>query len=199
MIDTDFASDILSYDSEEDLSADTLSRWERAKIAKMAFYVEGSKWRSVDVSWCHSISASTHLNKQYVAFLRWLSLRNMQKNEEHGEPDTDAADDHARPPANKRRRTNNTQKPRKKVFDLAPAKMNDNAPKSHKKNIPFKSMVSAVWARDHADDKFLDGTEWLTGFYENIGKGVLIKEDEDYLQELHKWHKNEIDRDETAI
>lgn len=38
-----------------------------------------------------------------------------------------------------------------------------------------------------------------TGFYENMGKGVLIKEDEDYLQELQKWHKNEIDRDETAI
>lgn len=64
MIDTDFASDILSYDSEEDLSADTLSRWERAKIAKMAFYVEHLKWQSVDVSQCHSTSASTHLNKQ---------------------------------------------------------------------------------------------------------------------------------------
>ncbi|KAG1886421.1 uncharacterized protein F5891DRAFT_1200778 [Suillus fuscotomentosus] len=182
MIDTDFASDILSYDSEGDLSADTLSRWERAKLAKLAFYVEGSKWRSVD----------------YVAFLRWLSLRNMQKNEEHNEPDTDAADDTTRPPANKHRRTD-AQKHRKKVFDLAPAKMNDNKPKSHKKNVPFKSMVSAVWARDHADDTFLDGTEWLTGFYKNIGQGVLIKEDEEYLGELQKWHDEEMDADEMVV
>ncbi|KAG1722928.1 uncharacterized protein EDB91DRAFT_1255843 [Suillus paluster] len=173
MIDTDFASDILSYDSKEDLSADTLSRWERAKLAKLAFYVEGSNG--------------------YVAFLRWLSLRNMQKNEEHNEPDMDAANDTARPPATKHHRTNNTQKHRKKVFDLVPAKMNNNKPKSHKKNVPFKSMVSAVWARDHADDKFLDGTEWLMGFYEKMAQGVLIKEDEEYLQELQRWHEKEMD------
>ncbi|KAG1753660.1 uncharacterized protein EDB91DRAFT_1242638 [Suillus paluster] len=187
MIDTDFASDILSYDSEEDLSADTLSRWERVKLVKLAFYVEGSKWHSVD----------------YVAFLRWLSLRNMQKNEEHNEPDMDAADDTTRPPATKCRRTNNTQKHRKKVFDLAPAKMNDNKPKSHKKNVPFKSMVSAVWACDHADDKFLDGTEWLMGFHEKTAQGALIKENEEYLQELQRWHEKEMDgemdADETAV
>ncbi|KAG2142987.1 hypothetical protein DEU56DRAFT_910924 [Suillus clintonianus] len=187
MIDTDFASNILSYDSEEDLSADTLSRWERAKLVKLVFYVEGSKWCSVD----------------YVAFLCWLSLCNMQKNKEHNEPDMDAADDTARPPATKRRRTNNTQKHCKKVFDLALAKMNDNKPKSHKKNVPFKSMVSAVWACDHTDDKFLDGTEWLTGFYEKTAQGALIKEDEEYLQELQRWHEKEMDgemdADEMAV
>lgn len=144
------------------------------------------------------IKTRAHLNIQYVAFLHWLSLRNTQKNEEHNEPDTDAADDTTRPPANKRRRTN-AQKHRKKVFDLAPAKMDDNKPKSHKKNVPFKSMVSAVWARDHADDTFLDGTEWLTGFYKNIGQGVLIKEDEEYLRELQKWHDEEMDADEMAV
>ncbi|KAG2052953.1 hypothetical protein BDR06DRAFT_1009084 [Suillus hirtellus] len=182
MIDTDFASDILSYDSEGDLSADTLSRWERAKLTKLAFYVEGSKWRSVD----------------YVAFLCWLSLCNMQKNEEHNEPDMDTADDTTQLPANKCCRTN-AQKHCKKVFDLVPAKMNDNKPKSHKKNIPFKSMVSAVWAHDHTNDTFLDGTEWLMGFYKNIGQSVLIKEDEEYLGELQKWHDKEMDADEMAV
>jgi hypothetical protein len=50
MIDTDFASDVLSYGSDADLSEDTLKRRRDADVGKGAFMVEGAQWRSPDVS-----------------------------------------------------------------------------------------------------------------------------------------------------
>ncbi|KAG2746872.1 hypothetical protein P692DRAFT_201867427 [Suillus brevipes Sb2] len=61
IVDTDFASEVLLY-SESELSADTIQRRKKADVGKTANLVRGYQWRSVD----------------YVAFLRWLSLRNQK-------------------------------------------------------------------------------------------------------------------------
>ncbi|KAG0700532.1 hypothetical protein DFH29DRAFT_807494 [Suillus ampliporus] len=65
MIDTDFASDVLSYGSDTDLTEDTLKRRRDADVGKGAFMVEG-----------------------YVAFARWLSFKKSKVNkgpDEHNE------------------------------------------------------------------------------------------------------------------
>jgi hypothetical protein len=49
MIDTDFATDVLSYD-EDDLSEDTLSWRAKSGAGKGANMAVGLEWRSVDVS-----------------------------------------------------------------------------------------------------------------------------------------------------
>lgn len=49
MIDTDFASDILSY-SEDDLSEDTLTRRTKSGAGNSANMVVGLEWRSSNVS-----------------------------------------------------------------------------------------------------------------------------------------------------
>jgi CheY-specific phosphatase CheX len=49
MIDTDFASNVLSY-MESDLSDDTLQRCTAPDVGKTTNMVVGQQWRSVDVS-----------------------------------------------------------------------------------------------------------------------------------------------------
>ncbi|KAF8835598.1 hypothetical protein BDN67DRAFT_1072336 [Paxillus ammoniavirescens] len=65
MIDSEFGTDILSYTSGE-LSEDMLDRRKEADVGKTANMAVGHAWRSID----------------YVAYLRWLSLRSMKKEEE---------------------------------------------------------------------------------------------------------------------
>lgn len=49
IVDTDFASEVLSY-SESELSANTIQRRKKADVGKTANLVRGYQWRSVDVS-----------------------------------------------------------------------------------------------------------------------------------------------------
>jgi hypothetical protein len=49
MINTDFASDVLSY-SESELSADTIERRKKADVGKTANFVHGYQWHSPHVS-----------------------------------------------------------------------------------------------------------------------------------------------------
>lgn len=50
ILDTDFASDILSYASDQELSEDTLERRKEAGVGEGADMVAGLQWRSPDVS-----------------------------------------------------------------------------------------------------------------------------------------------------
>ncbi|KAG2141057.1 hypothetical protein DEU56DRAFT_755120 [Suillus clintonianus] len=168
MIDTDFASDVLSYASDGDLSDDTIQRRKDAGVGDSAFMVEGSDWRSVD----------------YVAFLRWLTFKSKNESEE-------GDDVNGRPPS-KRRKVTQKKKSSKSVFDLAPSKMNEDPPISHKKSnptVPFRSMVSAKWLKTHPDMVLLDGGEWLSGFYGTVSEKDVYKQDWTYLKELDGWQK----------
>jgi hypothetical protein len=49
MLDTDFASDVLTCKSGQ-VSADTINRRKDAEAGKGAWMVEGAQWRSLDVS-----------------------------------------------------------------------------------------------------------------------------------------------------
>ncbi|KAG1723041.1 hypothetical protein EDB19DRAFT_1916288 [Suillus lakei] len=168
MIDTDFASDVLSYASDGDLSDNTIQRRKDAGVGDSAFMVEGSEWRSVD----------------YVVFLRWLTFKSKNESEEGDEVND-------RPPS-KRRKVTQKKKQSKLVFDLAPSKMNEDPPISHKKTnptVPFKSMVSAKWLKTHLDMVLLDGGEWLSGFYGTVSEKDVYKQDWTYLKELDGWQK----------
>jgi hypothetical protein len=63
MIDTDFASDVLSYASDGDLTGDTLRRRKDAGVGDDANMVQGFEWRSLDVSLDLNIYSNTHLSK----------------------------------------------------------------------------------------------------------------------------------------
>ncbi|KAG2743405.1 hypothetical protein P692DRAFT_20878594 [Suillus brevipes Sb2] len=133
MIDTDYASEQLSYVSDADLSDDTLQRRKDAGVGDGALMVEGSERRSID-----------------------------------------------------------KKKPIKRVFDLAPSKMNHDPPTSNKKNkltVPFKSMVAEKWLKTHPNMELLEGGEWLQGFYGLFGEKDVYKQDWTYLNELNEWQK----------
>ncbi|KAG1742876.1 hypothetical protein EDB19DRAFT_1966398 [Suillus lakei] len=151
-----------------DLSNNTIQRRKDAGVGDSAFMVEGSEWRSVD----------------YVAFLRWLTFKSNNESEEGDEVND-------RPPS-KRRKVTQKKKQLKLVFDLAPSKMNEDPPISHKKTnptVPFKSMVSAKWLKTHLDMVLLDGGEWLSGFYGTVSEKDVYKQDWTYLKELDGWQK----------
>ncbi|KAG1763831.1 hypothetical protein EDD22DRAFT_952028 [Suillus occidentalis] len=168
MIDTDFASDVLSYASDGDLSNDTIQRQKDAGVGDSAFMVEGSEWRSVD----------------YVAFLQWLTFKSKNESEE--------GDNVNGQPPSKCRKVTQKKKSSKLVFDLAPKKMNEDPPISHKKSnptVPFKSMISEKWLKTHPDMVLLDGGEWLTGFWGTVKEKEVYKQDWTYLKELDQWQK----------
>jgi methionine salvage enolase-phosphatase E1 len=82
----------------------------------------------------------------------------------------------------------------KKTFDINSDQMNDNLPKSARKNTPFENTVTDHWKKTHPDMEMLQGVVWLKGFWGRAQKDGLIREDWDYLVELKKWHKKQ-DRD----
>ncbi|KAG1764943.1 hypothetical protein EDD22DRAFT_845644 [Suillus occidentalis] len=93
---------------------------------------------------------------------------------------------------NKRRRTTaQNKKLIKKTFDINPDQMNDNPPKSARKNTPFENTVADHWKKTHPDMEMLQGVEWLKGFWGRAQKDDFIGEDWDYLVELKKWHKEQ--------
>lgn len=93
----------------------------------------------------------------------------------------------------KRRRTTAGQNKKliKKTFDINPEQMNDNPPKSARKNTPFENTVANNWKKTHPDMELLQGVEWLKGFWGRAQKDDFIGEDWDYLVELEKWHKKQ--------
>ncbi|KAG2053456.1 hypothetical protein BDR06DRAFT_972254 [Suillus hirtellus] len=101
---------------------------------------------------------------------------------------SEGADDEDEPPT----------KQCKHAFDLAPSKMSNNPPVSHKKNkpaVPFKSMVTEKWLKAHLNMELLEGGKWLEGFYDMICEKDVYKQDLAYLKELNEWQKREDDID----
>jgi len=58
-------------------------------------------------------------------------------------------------------------------------------------------MVSKKWQKDHPAVNFLDGVDWLKGFYSRLREEDLMKEDAKYLKELDEWHGEDSTDDET--
>ncbi|KAG1856440.1 hypothetical protein F4604DRAFT_1931869 [Suillus subluteus] len=176
MIDTDFASDVLSY-SEDDLSEDTLTRRAKSGAGNSANMVVGLEWRSID----------------YVAFLRFLTLRQMRWNNRATTADIDETSTIQPPKKCRKTAEGGTRSKRivKKTFDISPEQMNDDAPSSAKKNLPFENMVADSWKTSHPDMEMLEGVLWLKGFWASLTRDDLIKEDYEYLEELREWHKVE--------
>ncbi|KAG2335834.1 hypothetical protein BDR05DRAFT_1006408 [Suillus weaverae] len=132
ILDTDFASDILSYASDQELSEDMLERRKEAGVGEGADMVAGLQWRSPD----------------FVAFGRWLTLKNKK------DPDNVSTNE----PAMKRRKVIK-KKLTKNTFDLAPSKMSKDPPFASKKTVPFKSMIAKSWMEKYPDTVFLEGGE----------------------------------------
>jgi hypothetical protein len=140
---------------------------------------------------------------KYVAYLRWLTLKSMKDSatSNAGGPEEQLENEAAVPAGEqrpkKRRKTTRTKKYLKRGFDISPANMNDHEPSSGKQTIPFKNMVSKRWQEDHTAVNFLDGVDWLKGFYSRLGEEDLMKEDGKYLKELEEWHGEDSADDET--
>ncbi|KAG1774331.1 hypothetical protein EV702DRAFT_1200579 [Suillus placidus] len=124
MIDTDFASDVLSY-SEDDLSEDTLTRWAKSGAGNSANMVVGLEWRSID----------------YVAFLRFLTLRQMKGNNRPTTADIDETSTIQPPKKCCKTAEGGTRSKRivKKTFDISPEQMNDDA------HLPKKTCRLKTW------------------------------------------------------
>lgn len=190
MLDTDFASEYLTCPEGADVSDDTRARCQAAETGKNSWRVVGHEWRSVDVSNLISIHPDSLTNDmQYVAFLRFLSLRAKKElgDDGLGEEEDGGASELPR----KRLRTTATTKTKvvKRHFDIAPSKMNSDAPASRKKTIPFQSMVSPSWVHSHPTMKVLDGSAWINGFYGRAKPTDFFPEEVAYLKELCEHHK----------
>jgi hypothetical protein len=190
MLDTDFASEYLTCPEGADLSDDTRARRQAAETGKNSWRVVGHEWRSVDISNLISIHPDLLTNDmQYVAFLRFLSLRAKKElgDDGLGEEEDGGASELPR----KHLRTTATTKTKvvKRHFDTAPSKMNSDVPASRKKTIPFQSMVSPSWAHSHPMMKVLDGGAWLDDFYGRAKPTDFFLEEVAYLKELCEHHK----------
>ncbi|KAG1752357.1 uncharacterized protein EDB91DRAFT_1243136 [Suillus paluster] len=186
MIDTDFASDILSY-LEDDLSENTLTRRMKSGAGNSANMVVGLEWRSVD----------------YVSFLRFLTLRQMKGNNKATTASASTNETSTSQPPKKRRKTaeGSTRSKRivKKTFDISPEQMNEDTPLSARKNLPFDNMVADSWKNSHPDMEMLEGVPWLRGFWASLTRDDVIKEDYKYLEELEEWHKQTGMREMRAV
>jgi hypothetical protein len=192
MIDTEFGSELLSYESD-DLSEDDKSRRQRAGVGKAANMAVGFEWRSVDVSIHFSnIGVKNSLfNVKYIAYLRWLSLRYQKKvTNQQDEPVAVASQPAPNPdnPPKKCRKALKKTKIVKTTFDTAPQKMNDQG-FSSKKTVPFKHMVNSSWLEKHPDcaPRLLPGADWLIGFFSHLKNEDLLAEDMKYIQEVVQW------------
>ncbi|KAG1893908.1 uncharacterized protein F5891DRAFT_1195833 [Suillus fuscotomentosus] len=166
MIDTDFASDILSY-SEDDLSEDTLTRWMKSGAGNLANMVL-TKYKSGN-------------NKATTV-------------------DTDKINTIQPPKKHHKTAEGGTRLKRivKKMFDISPEQMNEDAPSSAKKNLLFENMVADSWKNSHPDMEMLEGVPWLKGFWASLTRDDLIKEDYEYLEELGEWHKQKGDEGDKS-
>ncbi|KAG1846973.1 hypothetical protein DFJ58DRAFT_730303 [Suillus subalutaceus] len=179
IIDTDFASDILSC-GESDLSDDSKMRRQEAEVGKTANRVVGFQWRSVDDS-------SSEVAKDVA-----VDPPTVQDDQMSAAADNVAESRTERP--SKRRKTvtralTRPEKMHKKVWDVAPDKLSDRKPASGKNSAPFANMVSNEWKEEHHDMKVLEGVPWLKGFYEQLkDSDDILEEDRTYLQELDEWH-----------
>lgn len=86
----------------------------------------------------------------------------------------------------------------KKMFDISPEQMNEDAPSSAKKNLPFENMVADSWKNSYPDMEMLEGVPWLKGFWASLTRDDLIKEDYKYLEELGEWHKQKGDEGDES-
>ncbi|KAF8834358.1 hypothetical protein BDN67DRAFT_1016593 [Paxillus ammoniavirescens] len=165
MIDTEFGSDILSYD-EELLTDDTKRRRKDADVGKTA-------------------------NMAYVAFLRWLSLRAMKMQAGvEGEAATTSA---TTAPQKRRRKMKNFHKcvfdaaPRK-MDDDPPDSKKGTLP--FKSMVSERWMNKHPDMKVHQD-----GREWLEAFYAGLklanGGEDLIAEDLAHVKELEKWQNRD--------
>lgn len=166
LVDTDLGSDILTCNDNE-VSEDTLQRRKDALVGQSANKVIGHAWRSVD----------------YVAFLRWLSLRAMKLQQDAADEPNQGSMDQG--PQRKRRRT--TKKLHKWVFDVAPKHMNCGPPLS--KTTIFKVMVDEGWYKKNPEMVVVEGIDWLKGFYSRLNREDLFEADALYLQELDDYLK----------
>ncbi|KAG2076599.1 hypothetical protein BDR04DRAFT_1003400 [Suillus decipiens] len=174
MIDTDFASDILSYD-EGDLSDDKLEWRAKSGAGKGANMTVGLQWQSPHTP--HD-SRKVPLDANTATPTEGMTSTTDPTTKEH-------------PRKCRRTTAGQNKKLIKKTFDINPDQMNDNPPKSARKNTPFEHMVANHWKKTHPDMAMLQGVEWLVGFWDRAQKNKFIAEDWDYLVELEKWHKKQ--------
>ncbi|KAG2066278.1 hypothetical protein BDR04DRAFT_1121307 [Suillus decipiens] len=141
MIDTDFASDVLSY-SESELSADTIKRRKKVDVGKTANFVRGYQWHS----------------PHFIAFLHWHTLRNQK-------PDTDTEDvagpakESSGEPAKKCRKTVQQKKLVKKNVPFATMV----AKKWHDDHLEMHFLDGALWLEgfyDHLKEDDLLKEDW---------------------------------------
>ncbi|KAI6145143.1 hypothetical protein BKA82DRAFT_20812 [Pisolithus tinctorius] len=149
-----------------DLGSDIITCNENESANK----VVGHAWRSVD----------------YVAFLRWLSLRAMKLQQDMPDEPNQGSMDQGLPC--KRHRI--TKKIHKWVFDIAPKHMNRGPPLS--KTTIFKPMVDERWYKENVDTPVIEGIDWLKGFYSRLNEGDLFEADAIYLKELDEYLKTEM-------
>ncbi|KAG2066524.1 hypothetical protein BDR04DRAFT_1160197 [Suillus decipiens] len=86
----------------------------------------------------------------------------------------------------------------KKMFDISPTQMDEDAPSSAKNNLPFKNMVAKHWMQKHPEMKTLDGVPWLEGFWAALQQDKVIKEDYTYLKELEEWHNKQVNGEDES-
>ena len=122
------------------MTDDTKERRKAAGVGKGANMAVGYQWRNVDVSSSrYCCKMNTHISSKYVAFLRFLTLRNMKDLDEDEEVETGGASttqDNAAAttseerPTKRRRAVTWPKHLHKKVFDAATAKLMDRPPSS---------------------------------------------------------------------
>ncbi|KAI6138408.1 hypothetical protein BKA82DRAFT_4366530 [Pisolithus tinctorius] len=140
-----------------------------AEVGQSANRVVGHAWRSVD----------------YVAFLRYLSLRAMKQRQDVIEDPNASTSNMDQEPQRKRRKT--TKKVHKRVFDVAPKHSSHGPPPA--KAMVFRAMVDERWLDEHPGMVVHEGISWLKGFYSRVNQEELFKADATYLKELDEWLK----------
>ncbi|KAG2048598.1 hypothetical protein BDR06DRAFT_975896 [Suillus hirtellus] len=172
MIDTDFVSNILSYD-EGDLSEDKLSQRVKSRAGKGANMAVGLEWcspqslKTPDDSKKALSEANTIATTEGTSSVTNLGIR-------------ECPSKHCRTTAGQ------NKKLIKETFDISSDQMNKNLPKSARKNTPFENMITNHWKKTHPDMVMLQGVEWLKGFWDEAQKDNFITEDWDYLVKLAK-------------
>ncbi|KAG2125158.1 hypothetical protein DEU56DRAFT_743985, partial [Suillus clintonianus] len=174
LIDTDYGSDILSYD-EAKLSTDTKDRRKDQGQGKTSCRVVGLEWQSID----------------YVAFLRMLD-------EIHRCGGGANTQDRSTEPSAKRHKLakgrGKGKETLKMTFDAHPSDMSHRLPKSGKSTALLNTMVDAVWLERHKEEvKVVEGAEWPKEFRKNEREEDLALEDKKYLAELEEWQADEED------
>jgi hypothetical protein len=198
LLDTDYASSILSYD-EEGLSDDSKQRRWDAEVGQGAKMVRGKTWRTKRVStylWIKSgadpglqyftlLKVLDHINRGLKARSSAVAVPDQAPGSEPTAGPSTAPDNSSGQPAQKKRKV--STKPRKIIRNTwyaAAEKQNGRGLKS-KKSHPFVGMVRKSWLAANDPDSLLRLREdytWWNEFENKVNDGDISDYDVEYLE-----------------